>query len=405
MSTRRMTSMHRARWARYGLAFALLCGVGLDLVRPQDAEARVRRHRRYVRVWRPIQVPVVPDSLRDTTRTTLESIVDRAVAQAGGTMGVALVHLESGESLVRNGDQRFPMASTYKVPIAVTLLRRVDRGEITLGDTVLLRPSDLRTGSGRIAPRHPRGGHMTLHELFTAMLVESDNTASDFLMRVAGGPDAVTICMRDLGIRDLRVDRLEARMALDYYGTTDIPPDSIWNPSLLSQLMNSAPYSSRKASAAAFLDDPRDTSTPLAMTDLLARIWRGDALSPASTVLLIDTMQDCETGPGRIPALVPVGTRVAHKTGTWSSTGGITAALNDVGTLILPGNCGHVMIAAFVKGSRRNNGRIERCIAQIARAAWDHWSPTQAQLANEALQLAPPGGSTAPLPEREPGSP
>jgi beta-lactamase class A len=390
---------------------------------PESADAARRRHRGIPRHTAAATLPAA-DALRDTTLAALAEAVERIATEAGGTTGVAILHLETGERVTRHGDDRFPMASVYKVPIALRLLQRVDAGEISLADTVILRPPDLRTGSGRIAAHHPRGGPITLIELFDAMMVESDNTASDFLMRVAGGPGAVTARVRDLGVRDLRVDRSEIHMAFDYYGVDAPPPDSMWTPLVLTALQNGSPYTVRKRTSAEFLEDPRDTTTPNAIVDLLARVWAGKALSVASTTLLLDAMERCATGPGRIPALLPPETRIAHKTGTWSSTDGITAALNDVGIMTLPGGRGHVAIAVLVKGSRRSNGRIERCIARIARVSYDRWVPaaarpleavggvaaatvTSAEPAEDLVappEDEPPGDRTAPPPATPPPS-
>jgi beta-lactamase class A len=373
-------------WAPTVIGVGLALGV-LLASHPADA-ARRRSARQAVAA-----VPPAGDALRDTTLEALAESVERIAAEAGGTAGVAILHLETGERYVRHADARFPMASVYKIPIALRLLQRVDAGEVSLADTVRLRPSDLRTGSGRIAARHLGGARLTLFDLLEAMIVDSDNTASDFLLRVAGGPAAVTARMRDLGVHDIRVDRAEIQMAFDYYGVESPPPDSTWTPTVLSALQNESPYAVRKHTAVAFLDDPRDTTTPAAMIDLLARVWAGDALSTASTTLLLDVMERCATGPGRIPGLLPGETRVAHKTGTWSSTDGITAALNDVGIVTLPGGRGHLAIAVLVKGSRRNNGRIERCIARIARVAYDRWVP--ADTSQTAPIVTPPADAGA----------
>jgi beta-lactamase class A len=313
--------------------------------------------------------------LRDTTLAALTEVVDRIALDAGGTAGVAILHLETGERYAHHGDEPFFMASVFKIPIALRILQRVDAGEIALDDSVKLRSADLRTGSGHIAARHARGVRLTLFDLLEAMMIDSDNTASDFLLRVAGGPGAVTARMRDLGIDDIRVDRSEIQIAFDYYGVESPAPDSVWTPALLADLQNKSPYAVRKRSAAAFLDDPRDCATPNALVDLLASLWAGQALSAASTTLLLDIMERCVTGPGRLPGLLPPATRVAHKTGTWSSTDGITAALNDVGIITLPDGRGHIAIAVLVKGSKRHNSRIEFCIARIARAAYDRWVP------------------------------
>jgi len=123
--------------------------------------------------------------------------------------------------------------------------------------------------------------------------------------------------------------------------------------------------------------DPRDTSSPEAMVTLLERIYRGDTLKSESRALLLDIMERCRTGKGRLKGILPQETAVAHKTGTFS---GIT---NDVGIITLPDEAGHVAIAAFVKASEKGPAERERAIAQIARAVYDFFlfqPPTRAKI-------------------------
>ncbi|MDX1577266.1 MAG: serine hydrolase, partial [Gemmatimonadota bacterium] len=123
----------------------------------------------------------------------------------------------------------------------------------------------------------------------------------------------------------------------------------------------------REAAAAAFATDPRDTSTPAAMIDLLEQVWRGEALTAESTELLKDVLLRVETGAGRIKGILPPGTRVGHKTGT---IGGTT---NDVGYIYLPDDAGHIAIAVFVKDSDEPVSTREAAIAQISRAVYDYF--------------------------------
>ncbi|NNL30714.1 MAG: class A beta-lactamase, partial [Gemmatimonadetes bacterium] len=111
--------------------------------------------------------------------------------------------------------------------------------------------------------------------------------------------------------------------------------------------------------------DPRDTSTPRAMGDLLEAIWDGRAVTGESTELLLDILERVETGEGRLKGLLPPQTTVAHKTGT------IGATTNDVGVLYLPGGRGHVVAAVFVKDSDISVEDRERAIAHAARAIYD----------------------------------
>ncbi len=60
----------------------------------------------------------------------LERELQRLGSLSSGLMGVAAVHLESGRSAFLNADEPFPMASTFKVPIAVELLQRVDEKKL-----------------------------------------------------------------------------------------------------------------------------------------------------------------------------------------------------------------------------------------------------------------------------------
>src|ERR1044071_2533748 len=80
----------------------------------------------------------------DISRRRLESEITRLAKSAGGTLGIRAINVESGRTISFNGSERFPMASTYKVPIAIQLLSRVDRGEVKLDQMVELKPSDIR---------------------------------------------------------------------------------------------------------------------------------------------------------------------------------------------------------------------------------------------------------------------
>jgi beta-lactamase class A len=277
------------------------------------------------------------------------------------------------------------MASVYKVPIAIQLMNKVSCDELSLDDVVPIGSANLRSGSGWIRHHRSRTAALTVRELFEAMIQDSDNTASDMLLRLAGGPEAVTARLRELGITEVRVDRSEASMSLDYGGVTDAAPESTWTLAELARMKGAVPEAQRNESAAAFLSDPRDTATPNAMVDLLACVWRGCALGGDETSRLIEVMERTRTGPKRLRGKLPPETPVAHKTGTWSTTNGITAAVNDVGIITLPGGAGNLAIAVFVKASNRSPHRIERGIASISRAAYDQWTTDVASAGSRQL--------------------
>ena len=289
----------------------------------------------------------------------------RAARSAGGTLGVSAVHMESGRRVGFHAMERFPMASTYKIPIAVQLLRQVDQGAISIDRMVELKPSDFHPGSGILTDLLSKSGvSLSVRNLLELMLVLSDNTAADLLLRLAGGPEAVTARMRAVGILDMDIHRPTVNMIADSEGYA-LPPESEWNPELFQKLYEGTTAESRKASLRNFHADPRDTSSPEAMANLLEWIYRGELLKSESRALLLDIMERCQTGKARIKGILPPGTVVGHKTGTFS---GIT---NDVGIFALPEDAGHVVIAVFVKSSEKPPAERERSIAQVSRAVYD----------------------------------
>lgn len=303
----------------------------------------------------------------------LEAEFARIAAESGGTVGVSVLHLEAGERASLNGGARFPMLSSYKLPIAIALLRRVDAGEVSLDSMIDVGPEDLRPGFSTLAARHPPGGRFRLGDLLAWMAGASDNTASDAVLAAAGGPEAVTATLRRLGIRGVRVDRPEGRMIADQFG---VAPDgrTMVRPGDVDRLRRGVPEARTVAAARRYAADPRDSATPDAMADLLAALARGRALGPASTAHLLRILTETETGPARLRGLLPPGTPVAHKTGTAATVGGYTIAVNDVGIVTLPDGRGHLAIAVLVRGTTRPVADAERAIARISRAAYDRWA-------------------------------
>jgi beta-lactamase class A len=305
--------------------------------------------------------PAGDDSLR-----RLEREIARLSKVSGGVVGVTAIHLETGRRVSLSGGERFPMASTFKVPIAVQLLTRIDKSEVRLDQMIEIKQSDLHPGSGTLSDLFNKGGlSLSVRNLMELMLLISDNSATDVLLRTAGGPEAVTARMRALGIEGINVDRSTARLISDWVGVTNLPPEDQWTPELFGLKFAALKPEEQKAASKKFDADPRDTSTPDAMASLLEKIYQREILKPASSELLLNIMYRCRTGDARLRGLLPGGTEIAHKTGT------IGGSANDVGIITLPDNAGHVAIAAFVKSSDKGVPARERAIAEIARAVHD----------------------------------
>ena len=306
----------------------------------------------------------------DPALATLAAEVSRLAEAARGTVGVAAYHLETGRGFTLNGDQRFPMASTYKVPIAVRILSMVDAGEIALGDLVEIEQRDVYLTASTISDLIDDPGlQISIHNLLEMMLQTSDNIATDVLMREAGGAGAVTAHMAADGIDGIRVDRPTWALIANWLGAAEVSERNRIDPGPYRELLMAERNDDDIAALnAAFNPDPRDTSTPAAMAELLRAIWERDLLSEESSALLIDIMYRCQTGEGRLKGVLPPGTQVAHKTGTIGQT------TNDVGIIDLPGGAGHVVAVVFIKESEiEAYADREPVIAHIARAIHDYF--------------------------------
>jgi beta-lactamase class A len=298
----------------------------------------------------------------------LQSQISRAAGEARGTVGVAVKHLESGAELFVNGDEPFPMASTFKLPVLVELYAKVKAGRLSWNDMVDIGVLDQHLGSGDLAPLYdPPGVRLSLHNVANLMMLISDNSAADICLAKAGTRD-VNARLAMLGVTGIRVDRSCQELILDYGGQDT---EKLKNLALqeLREVMPRTPRTEefRIAADDRFAADPRDTATPRAFVTLLDKIWRGDVVDRASSDAILETMKRCRTGQQRIRGLLPRDTEVAHKTG---SLGGV---LDDVGIVYLPENAGHVALAILTKRTRATSEQVEKAMAEIARYVYDYF--------------------------------
>jgi beta-lactamase class A len=259
----------------------------------------------------------------DAMQSRLDSLAQRAKP---GTFGIAVLDLQSGKSWQVNADRGYPMMSVFKAPLGAAVLAKVERGELSLAQKVTLTRADLRHGHSSIADNFKGDSTtMTLRDLLTATVKESDNTAADALLRLIGGPAHLTAFLRAHGIEGIRSDRSEGDIYNDVMG-----PDV-------------------QRGVATYMTDPRDTSTPTAAVDFLHKLWLNQLLSKESTQYLLSLMTHAR--PRRLETGLPKDVTFAHKGGTSDTFDGMTPAFNDIGIARWPD--GHVVIVAgFLTGSR-----------------------------------------------------
>ena len=270
-----------------------------------------------------------------TAPTYLSNRVDELGRAFNGRVGIAVKSVEEGWSTGWNENELTPQQSVSKLWVAIAALDAVDRGRIDLDDRVTLGRNDLTLFHQPIRSKILGGGHTTtLRELLHEALTKSDNTANDKLMRSIGGPNAVRamIAQKRLGaIRFYDGERsLQSRIA----GLTWSQDYSIGR--AFYEARNALPMAARRAAFNRYLEDPYDGASAAAIVDALARLKRGELLSPASTASLLTIMGNTRTGPNRLKGGLKAGWTLSHKTGTGQVLGGTQAGYNDIGVLTAP---------------------------------------------------------------------
>ena len=268
----------------------------------------------------------------------LEQQLASISADNPGNLGFAALDLESGELVAIEGDNPFPMASTVKVAVAANYLAQVEHGRRSLDDRI---------------------GGRSARSLMEAMMIHSDNYATDLLLRDLGGPRTLQSWLTQVGVTGLRVDRNIAGLLR----------------------------------ARRDLKDVRDSSTPRAMVELLKKIDSGGLLKPWSRSYLLGLMGRCMTGKNRIRGLLPAGTQVQNKTGT------LNGYASDVGFITLP-NGRRIAIALFARyGSNR-----PYTIARAARVIYNGFLyATPQQLTSNSWNYQP-NRNAAPVTLAQPAS-
>ena len=284
------------------------------------------------------RTPASTFAAKQAPDTELEKQFAEIAKEAKGKVGIAAVVLETGENASLNGGDRFPMQSVYKLPIAMTILKQVDNGKLSMNQEVEITKEDFVSPGQRslIRDNNPNGTKMKLWQVVEAAVSESDGTASDVLLRVAGGPGEVQKYVGELGITDMSIKNTEKEFAKDAKVQYD------------------------------------NSSTPLAAVALLTELKEARSIPVEKISLIRDFMNESPTGPNRLRGLLPENTYVAHKTGTSGTDSGVTAATNDIGIILLP-NGKYMAVAVFVSDSPVDEKTRDAVIAKIAKAAWDKW--------------------------------
>ena len=272
-------------------------------------------------------------------RTEISQIVHTIKAD----VGVAIKHLENGDTITFLGRKPFPMQSVFKFPLAIFVLNQVDKGKLSLDQKVSIKMEEYIPDTwSPIAEKYPKGGvELTIRELLSYTVSQSDNNGCDILFGLVGGPAKVHEYFQGLGLKGIAIVSTEGEM----HKSWDV------------QFKNFA--------------------EPFEMVKLLEVFHQGKLLSKSSQDILMDMMLKTITGRKRLKGMLPENTAVAHRTGMSSTNDqGVRAALNDVGIVTLP-NGTHFAISIFISNTKEDTAKLEESIAKISKATFDFYLSKQ----------------------------
>ena len=273
---------------------------------------------------------LIPSIAADPVRAAdLQAAIADIEARGSGRLGVALLDTASGAMTGHRLDERFPMCSTFKALLAAAVLGKVDAGTEQLARRLPIAQADILSYAP-VTKLHVGTSGLSIAELCEAAVTVSDNTAANLLLATLDGPSGLTRIIRSFGDGITRLDRTE--------------PD----------LNEATP------------GDVRDTTTPAAMAQTLAKLTTGETLSAASRDLLIGWMVGCKTGAAKLRAGLPSEWRVGDKTGS-----GNRGSSNDV-AVIWPAGRAPVIVTSYLTesgGSDEARSAVHAAVGQaVARA-------------------------------------
>src|SRR5438477_3188346 len=266
----------------------------------------------------------------------LQKIQARIAEDSGAFVGLAYLDPGSADTLFLNADTSFHAASTMKVPVMIELFRRANTGSFRMDQGLLMvnqfaslvdgSPYTLDVGSDSDSTLYHRiGERVRVDSLLRLMITRSSNFATNTLITLVG-PDAVTRTMRELGAQRIQVRR----------GVED---------------------------GKAFQAGLNNTTTARDLAIILRAIEEGHAASPGATREMLGILLAQEFNE-KIPAGLPSGVRVAHKTGE------ITAVSHDAAIVYPPGRRPYVLVV-LTRGIA-DGAKSARLIADISSIVYSH---------------------------------
>lgn len=265
----------------------------------------------------------------------LKNKIEKIISTENGDFGVSIID-ENNNIVEINGKKHYPLLSTFKFPIALTILHKVEKRELSMQQQIFIKKEELLENTwSPFKEKHPDGNiSISLEEAINWMIVYSDNNLTDILLRLLGGTETVQKFIDD---ENFVIKNNEYEMHRD------------WN----SQFINK--------------------STPNSFAQLLKKFSEGKILNSENTKWLCQSMVKSETGVKRLKGKLP-NVKIAQRAGTsFTNDEGITGAINNVGIMELPNNQ-KIYIAVFVHNTSEEFSKGEEIIADIAKTTYEFYT-------------------------------
>ena len=282
--------------------------------------------------------------------------VERLADVTGGIIGVSATQLATGKHIGYREHEPFPTASVIKLPLLVTLHEDAIAGRIDLAERVTYRGETKVAGSG-VLQYLDEGLNPTLRDLSILMMSVSDNTATDLLFdRV--GKARIEATMARLGLRSIRAPFDIREMLMELVDMDHSQPGGYDELRRLLRL-------SAGSGGRSMIPEQADRSTPADMCRLLELVESRAILDPDACSAIVELMKRIQSS-ARIPGLLPKGTVVAHKTGSYRRL------RNDVGIVYAPN--GPYVVALFARELPRDNIEDDEALARISLAIYEEFA-------------------------------
>ncbi|MBS1988965.1 MAG: serine hydrolase [Cyanobacteria bacterium SZAS LIN-3] len=282
-------------------------------------------------------VPLAPPFAQTGELAETKKAVEEACKIKKLTPGIFAIDPKSGAYVDYNGTREFPAASMIKVPVLVALFNAIDRGEVDAKTVLTMRQDLIGGGSGHLQWR-PVGTKLPLSQVSELMIIISDNTATNMIIDLLGGKDVVNKKLAGWGLKKTTINN--------------------WLPDL----------------------EGTNKTSPYDLVYLLARVDRGEILSPQSRARMLQIMERTKTRT-LLPQGIPPGAKIAHKTGDIGSMVGDTGIITAVG--------GGKYIVAVQVQRPHNDRRANELVRKLSGITYGGFT------AGGALDLAKSGDSPA----------